>query len=225
MQLVEVDKKGYLILDENNKFVTFQNSRPKYDKWYGINNNRSLYKVNKIYKFNELFDSNTVNYEKYIAKYYSDCKFFVICYSDYNKRYYNYSYRNLSTIDLNYVFIIFLKDCIRITELTPLEKKVFEEEQEKESDTKVIQNLLKDTVDTIVNKYGIKEYNQTGCYYFESQKALNTFIFDALNKTVFEELRLNGFKIHKKSYRGKLGLSSLLFTTYDLGIEKDKKDG
>lgn len=224
MEIVESNLKGYLIFNNNGFFVKFFKTRPNLVK---INESeRTVYKINKSYEIlGNLRDvSLSDSYKEYFKKLYPEKEFLIFLEYKRTKNtktitsYLNYTNNWIKNNSGDKLFIIFLDDCIKFNELTKKEKVRILEEEKRKNETKIVKSLLKDTVDNIVSKYGIKEYKNTGRYYFLTQKDLNKFIFEMLNKSVFEDLRNNNFKVNIKSHRGKLSLSSVLFTLDDLGI-------
>jgi len=223
MYLAEASFTGYIFANFKSEYSNiFSKTRPNLaeinlSKEKGWDLDSNLYKVNKIYALKDIANENIV-YREYLSKLYPDKEVIKVLYLE--KRY-NCSYGGqfMRAIDSDHIYVIFKEDLELITEYTNKEKKYLEEKKEKESEENIINTLLLDTLNSLAEEYGME--NKGGSFRFKSQKDLNTFLYNALDHTIFEHLRQNGFTIYKKGYRGKMGLSTILFTIKDIGIAKN----
>lgn len=223
--LIEVEDTYYIETYTNSSMNNFAidsiyKNRPNLFRIQGLRH--QLYKTGKLYKLN--WSKCTDYYNKCFGPYLEEKlniieRSFIVFYKEKSGRLSgcNLYIRSMNVYSKDEVFIVFKDDLILEDKLTKKEIKEKESLEKRQSEYEIVDKLLKGTVETIIAKYNMKL--TSGICTFKDQSSFNKFVFDMLDKTVFDELRKNGFKIYKKSHRGKLSYCSPLFLLSDLGIE------
>ena len=241
--IFSVDKlKNYLYVKISNTHSTYIHickTRPnlvvaKEDN-YKVYRFKKIYRVNDIYLTNDLFQQaiqraneknnhhysipDISNYEilyQLLLKHKGDGslvdKFFII-----NNTYY-FSDRLAKYKDtFKDLFFVYLDDLEEVKILNKSEKIYLENKNKKQAETKIITKLMKNTIETICNQYGMTLKDNR--IMFKDYKGLMDFYNIALNETIVKGLTENGFTITRKNNKRKIGISTTLFTLEDLGLE------
>lgn len=115
------------------------------------------------------------------------------------------------------IYFIYLDNLEEIKTLTKKEQTYLDNKNKKEAETKIITKLMKNTIETICNQYGMTLKDDR--IMFKDYKGLMDFYNIALNQTIIKGLTENGFTINRKNNKRKIGISTVLFTLKDLGLE------
>lgn len=127
--------------------------------------------------------------------------------------------RRLWSYEKNFesIYFIYLDELNEIKTLTKKEQTYLNNKNKKEAETKVITKLMRNTIETICNQYGMVLKNDR--IMFRDYKGLMDFYKIALDQTIIKGLNENGFTINKSNNKRKIGISTVLFTLEDLGLE------
>lgn len=240
--LVPQKIKGHIFINEGdeNHFDWFKcyKTRPNFAILKGKG---KLYKFSKVYTIDNMYLTKDLyiaaekrslenNPHKYSRPNISNYEIFYQILKKYNvnteniknfKMVDNESFcnRRLWSYEENFknICFIYLNELDEIKNLTKKEQMYLNNKNKKEAETKIITKLMRNTIETICSQYGMALKGDR--IMFKDYKGLMDFYKIALDQTIIKGLTENGFTINKKNNKRKIGISTVLFTLEDLGLE------